>query len=194
MPCRSRSASTRWSRTSPALPGPHLRPACPRNALEWPVSGRVTSRFGDRVGRFHVGIDIAAPVEGMPVVAGAAGKVVIAESLAEFGNVVVVDHGGGCTTLSAHLRELLVAAGDAVNAGGDPWAGSGRPDAKPGRTSTSRRGSTARRRTRAPCFPLKVTRRRPADRAHGHRSARVRAFCATSSSSAPRCTTTPATR
>jgi pyruvyl transferase EpsO len=51
------------------------------------------------------------------VVAVAAGNVVIAESLPEFGNVVVVDHGGGCTTLSAHLWEMLVATGDAVTRG-----------------------------------------------------------------------------
>ena len=97
--------AARWSkRIAPRRGDRHLRRSLPLDAVVWPVPGRVTSRFGDRVGRFHAGIDIAAP-EGTSVVAVAAGKVVIAESLAEFGNVVVVDHGDGCTTLSARLRE-----------------------------------------------------------------------------------------
>jgi exopolysaccharide biosynthesis predicted pyruvyltransferase EpsI len=88
-------------------------PRLPALGLVWPLSGRITSRFGDRLGRFHAGIDIAAP-EGTSVVAVAAGRVVIAETLPELGNAIVLDHGNGFTTLYAHHRESLVAAGDKV--------------------------------------------------------------------------------
>jgi pyruvyl transferase EpsO len=91
-------------------------PGLPPDALVWPISGRITSRFGDRVGRFHTGIDIAAP-EGAPVSAVADGRVVIAEALPELGNTIVLDHGQGCATLYAHHRALLVAAGDNVTRG-----------------------------------------------------------------------------
>jgi hypothetical protein len=91
-------------------------PRLPVDGLVWPVSGRITSRFGDRRGRFHAGIDIAA-AEGTPVVAAAAGRVVIAEWLPDFGQAVVLDHGDGFTTLSAHHRELLVGMRDQVTRG-----------------------------------------------------------------------------
>jgi murein DD-endopeptidase MepM/ murein hydrolase activator NlpD len=80
----------------------------------WPLSGTVTSTFGLRWGRMHEGIDIAAPY-GVPVVAAAGGTVVQAGWMGGYGNLVVIDHGGGVSTAYAHLSS--VAAGGSVAQG-----------------------------------------------------------------------------
>ncbi len=91
--------------------------AVPSSAgLIWPVSGPVTSGFGPRWGRLHEGIDIAVP-EGTPVVASAAGVVIHAGWLGGYGNLVVVDHGGGLATAYAHNSAYAVAVGDSVSQG-----------------------------------------------------------------------------
>jgi murein DD-endopeptidase MepM/ murein hydrolase activator NlpD len=84
--------------------------------LVWPVSGPVTSGFGPRWGRMHEGIDIAVP-EGTPVVAAAAGVVIHAGWLGGYGNLVVVDHGGGLSTAYAHNSSFAVSVGDSVSQG-----------------------------------------------------------------------------
>jgi murein DD-endopeptidase MepM/ murein hydrolase activator NlpD len=80
------------------------------SGLIWPVSGTVTSGFGYRWGRMHEGIDIAAPT-GTSVRAAASGTVIIAGSMGGYGNVVVVDHGGGLSTAYAHLSSIWVGGG-----------------------------------------------------------------------------------
>lgn len=69
-------------------------------------------------GRKHEGIDIQAPV-GTPVVAAGDGRVVDvnAPPNSTFGNQVVIDHGNGMFTQSAHLDMLGVRPGDVVSAG-----------------------------------------------------------------------------
>jgi murein DD-endopeptidase MepM/ murein hydrolase activator NlpD len=84
--------------------------------LIWPVNGTVTSGFGMRWGRMHEGIDIAAPT-GTPIWAAAAGTVVYAGWLGGYGNLVVVDHGGGFATAYAHTSAILVAVGRSVAQG-----------------------------------------------------------------------------
>ena len=85
--------------------------------FQWPVSGKVSSGFGGRGGRWHNGIDILAP-EGTPVLAAEAGIVLYAgDGLRGFGNAAVLDHGGGAETLYGHLKEIHVKSGDAVAAG-----------------------------------------------------------------------------
>ena len=54
---------------------------------------------------------------GTPVEAAAAGRVVLAEDLYFYGNLVILDHGGGVYTLYAHLSEISVAEGDSVESG-----------------------------------------------------------------------------
>jgi murein DD-endopeptidase MepM/ murein hydrolase activator NlpD len=76
----------------------------------WPTSGTVTSGYGPRWGRMHEGIDIAAPT-GTSVRAAAAGRVIIAGSMGGYGSVVVIDHGGGISTLYAHLSSIWVGGG-----------------------------------------------------------------------------------
>jgi murein DD-endopeptidase MepM/ murein hydrolase activator NlpD len=81
--------------------------------LIWPVGGPVTSGFGMRWGRMHEGIDIAA-ASGAPIVAAAAGSVIYASWMSGYGNLVVVDHGGGLATAYAHCSAILVAVGQGV--------------------------------------------------------------------------------
>jgi murein DD-endopeptidase MepM/ murein hydrolase activator NlpD len=84
------------------------------SGLIWPVSGSVTSGFGWRWGRMHEGIDIGAPY-GASVVASASGTVIHAGWMGGYGNLVVIDHGGGLTTAYAHLSSIV--AGGAVGQG-----------------------------------------------------------------------------
>jgi murein DD-endopeptidase MepM/ murein hydrolase activator NlpD len=81
--------------------------------LVWPTSGYVSSEFGRRWGRNHNGIDLAAGT-GTPVKAAAGGLVTYAEPMGSFGNLVIIDHGGGVVTLYAHLDKILVSAGAEV--------------------------------------------------------------------------------
>jgi murein DD-endopeptidase MepM/ murein hydrolase activator NlpD len=66
--------------------------------------------------RFHYGVDFAAS-EGTPVRAPLQGRVISSEYREGYGNVVVLDHGDGMTTLYAHNRENLVKEGDRVSQG-----------------------------------------------------------------------------
>lgn len=84
--------------------------------LTWPVSGTLTSTFGPRWGSMHEGIDIAAP-GGTPIVASASGTVILAGWLGGYGNLVVIDHGGGLSTAYAHQSSIAVGVGQAVSQG-----------------------------------------------------------------------------
>lgn len=88
----------------------------------WPVYGTVTSYFGWRmhpilkVRKFHTGIDIAAPY-GTDIKASAGGKVIFAGWLGGYGNTVIIDHGGGYSTLYAHASAIIVSEGEEVSQG-----------------------------------------------------------------------------
>jgi len=84
--------------------------------LIWPVSGPVTSGYGYRWGRMHQGIDIGAGT-GVPIRAAKAGEVIFAGSMSGYGNTVIVDHGGGFTTLYAHQSRIGSSEGQSVNQG-----------------------------------------------------------------------------
>jgi murein DD-endopeptidase MepM/ murein hydrolase activator NlpD len=92
------------------------------STLAWPVDGPVTSPFGYRihpilgVRKLHTGIDIDAP-SGAAIGAAAAGKVILAQTYGGYGRAVVVDHGGGLTTLYAHQSEIAVSVGQVVDRG-----------------------------------------------------------------------------
>jgi len=91
-------------------------------SFTWPVVGRINSRFGWRrdpfSGRrdFHTGLDIKGPT-GRAIVASKAGAVSYAGWMSGYGRTVVVDHGGGYTTLYAHCSRLLVRSGSRVKQG-----------------------------------------------------------------------------
>jgi murein DD-endopeptidase MepM/ murein hydrolase activator NlpD len=76
----------------------------------WPVSGPITSGFGWRWGRLHEGIDIGAPC-GTPIRAAASGTIVYAGWMEGYGNITVVDHGGGMATAYAHQSAIYVGSG-----------------------------------------------------------------------------------
>jgi murein DD-endopeptidase MepM/ murein hydrolase activator NlpD len=86
------------------------------SGLIWPVSGAVVSPFGIRWGRMHEGIDISAG-SGAPVAAAAAGTVISVGYMGGYGNLVVVDHGGGLATAYAHLSGYAVGSGQSVSQG-----------------------------------------------------------------------------
>ena len=86
----------------------------------WPTNGPITSPFGTRtlagLPTFHNGIDIGAP-DKSSVVASASGNVTSVGMLGAGGNTVVIDHGGGLTTLYCHLSQFNVKKGDRVSQG-----------------------------------------------------------------------------
>ena len=97
-------------------------PAGGSGALMWPASGPITSPFGWRTHpifgteRFHSGIDIGADY-GDAVAAADSGVVVSSGWMGGYGNVVIIEHGGGISTLYAHNSELLVEEGARVRKG-----------------------------------------------------------------------------
>ena len=91
----------------------------------WPMArnaGQFSSGFGyrlDPINRrlsMHTGYDIRAP-HGTPAFATARGVVVSAGYDGEYGNSVVVDHGGGVQTRFAHLSKIDVKSGQTVERG-----------------------------------------------------------------------------
>ena len=81
--------------------------------LGWPVSGPVVSGFGMRWGRMHEGIDITCAT-GTPVRAAGDGTVIWAGWRGGYGNLVVVDHGGGLSTAYAHNSAFATSVGQSV--------------------------------------------------------------------------------
>jgi len=84
--------------------------------LCFPTEGVIESRFEVRWGRLHTGIDIANNA-GTPISAAAGGLVTRVESYYAYGLIVVIDHGGGISTLYAHLASASVAPGQWVKEG-----------------------------------------------------------------------------
>jgi murein DD-endopeptidase MepM/ murein hydrolase activator NlpD len=85
--------------------------------LAWPLRGRVSSGFGMRHGAHHDGVDIPAKA-GTPVRAAEAGRVIHSgNSLAGYGNLVIIKHAGNLSTVYAHNRRNLVRVGEFVERG-----------------------------------------------------------------------------
>jgi murein DD-endopeptidase MepM/ murein hydrolase activator NlpD len=88
----------------------------------WPVKGRITAYFGERLdpfsgeGAFHTGIDIASHY-GDEVRAAAEGTVIFAGEQGGYGSVVIIDHGFGYSTLYAHLSKFRTQVGANVKRG-----------------------------------------------------------------------------
>lgn len=93
-------------------------------AMIWPVPGYtgITSEYGMRVHpitgayKLHTGVDIGAPM-GASFVASANGIVSKATYNSAYGNMVIIDHGGGVQTLYAHGSEIIAQIGQTVKAG-----------------------------------------------------------------------------
>ncbi len=86
----------------------------------WPTIGQyITSYYGDRYifggYSFHGGIDIGE-AHGNPIYAAKSGRVILASyNYGSYGHTVIIDHGGGYSTLYAHASSLLVSVGDFVS-------------------------------------------------------------------------------
>lgn len=88
----------------------------------WPVSGWLTSRYGNRRdpftggADFHPGLDLSAEY-GQPVRATADGTIVVAERSGSYGNLVEINHGYGIVTRYGHLSRFKATAGQQVHRG-----------------------------------------------------------------------------
>ncbi len=106
------------SRLAAADPAP--APAAPARrgsgGLVWPVNGTFTSPFGQRWGRLHAGVDLAAPT-GTPIRAADSGTVVLAAWTGGYGNYTCISHGGALSTCYAHQSRFGTSAGASVRQG-----------------------------------------------------------------------------
>ena len=91
-------------------------------AMSWPCSGPITSPFGYRTHPifgttiFHAGIDIGVDY-GTPIHAADSGVVVYSGWISGYGNAVIIDLGGGVSTLYGHIQSLAVSEGQSVSKG-----------------------------------------------------------------------------
>ena len=117
----SRAASERITRM---LQRSGLRnlPVQGSGAMIWPLAGSITSDFGWRTHpitgaqRFHSGIDIGGDY-GDAICAAQAGTVEYAGWISGYGNAVIINHGGGISTLYGHCQSLNVSVGESVSQG-----------------------------------------------------------------------------
>jgi len=89
------------------LPLPSLQVASTFGLRQHPIFGDV---------RMHTGLDLSSPA-GIPITAVQGGRVKTAASLPGYGLVVEVDHGGGLSTLYAHMSGFAVGLGQEVSRG-----------------------------------------------------------------------------
>lgn len=93
-----------------------------RGNFRLPVTGRMTSPFGYRIHpilrtrKLHTGLDLAAPM-GTPIRAAGDGRVIYSGYRGGYGYCIMIDHGGGTSTLYAHSSRLYVGVGKIVKAG-----------------------------------------------------------------------------
>ena len=99
-----------------------LRAARASGKMLFPSQGPITSQFGSRFhpvlgySRFHAGTDFGAET-GSPIQASETGIVLFSGWYGGYGNAVILDHGGGMTTLYAHASRLYVSEGETVKKG-----------------------------------------------------------------------------
>ncbi len=135
----------------------------------WPVLGPVTSPFGWRWGRMHEGIDIGAG-SGTPIRAAAAGTVIHAGWLGGYGNLVVIDHGGGVATAYGHQSSIAAGSGAFRRAG--PGDRLRRLDRQLDRPAPPLRGARQRRAAGPARLPVLVSGELVLEESGGHLSAR----------------------
>jgi murein DD-endopeptidase MepM/ murein hydrolase activator NlpD len=113
---RSRQAAAEASSaaSSPAANAPAAKVG--GSGVAWPTNGSVTSGFGYRWGALHAGIDIANGT-GTPIRAAKGGTIILAGWNGGYGNCIVIDHGGGFSTLYGHMSRLRASDGQRVSQG-----------------------------------------------------------------------------
>lgn len=87
-----------------------------RRGFIWPIRGSITSDYGPRWGGFHTGIDINCDT-GDTIVASKEGVVIASEYSGGYGNMIIIDHGNGVSTLYAHNSRRYVGDGTRVARG-----------------------------------------------------------------------------
>ncbi len=119
----------------PASPEPPKPPGIPEEKppwfgkeldIIWPIQGPINSPFGPRKKAFHAGIDIGTPSY-QEVKAAMDGEVILARhcnSKKGYGNVVVLRHDLGYSTIYGHLNVIMVKEGEAIRKG-QPIGGAG---------------------------------------------------------------------
>jgi len=126
---KSRRVVVRAHRAAPKAKRSRSTPAL-RVGFSWPVAkAAITSPFGWRpfvvtpedtgphpAREFHHGIDISCALN-QPVSAAKGGVVVLSGMNPDYGNVIVIQHAGGWSTLYAHLNRRLINAGEHVSSG-----------------------------------------------------------------------------
>lgn len=91
-------------------------------AMLWPLAGEVTSEFGWRehpitgTYKYHSGLDIGGDY-GQPIAAAQSGVVEYAGWISGYGYAVIIDHGGGISSLYGHCQALAVSEGQSVSRG-----------------------------------------------------------------------------
>ena len=115
-----REAARRAALLSGGAPPPELGGG--PGAVGWPVSGPISSPFGMRFDpvqhhyQLHAGIDVAAP-QGVTISAASEGKIIFAGWYGGYGNAIIIDHGGGISTLYGHCSQIFVGVGQDVQRG-----------------------------------------------------------------------------
>ncbi|SHE71142.1 Septal ring factor EnvC, activator of murein hydrolases AmiA and AmiB [Modicisalibacter ilicicola DSM 19980] len=94
-------------------PPPSTAIADTKGKLPWPVQGKVLSAFGSGEGINRNGLVIAA-AEGAAVKAIHPGRVVFADWMRGFGNLLILDHGDDIMSLYAHVQSFDVAVGERI--------------------------------------------------------------------------------
>ncbi len=84
--------------------------------LLWPITGTISSDYGQRKSGFHHGVDIANKI-GTPIRAAESGTVSFAGIKSVYGRTVIVNHPDGKQTLYAHAKSLCVQKGEKVDRG-----------------------------------------------------------------------------
>ncbi len=114
-PPRERSAAPTPPPRRAARPTP--RPATAEaSRFAWPLSGTVRRAYSTVSRTAHPGLDIVAPA-GTAVRAAAEGRVIFAgREPQQYGNMVIVDHGGGWHSAYGFLSRITVREGDRVKA------------------------------------------------------------------------------
>lgn len=122
-----KDAADKLDRYLESLPGPAAAAPEPgtlfsdlRNALEMPVKGTIVSGYGPSQNSdyssftFQSGIDIRVD-RGEPVMSVFRGRVLFAQQLRGYGNLIIIDHGENYYTLYAHVEEMFKKKGDLVD-------------------------------------------------------------------------------
>jgi murein DD-endopeptidase MepM/ murein hydrolase activator NlpD len=117
---RNSSEITSFLRRLMETPNGRARMAIPyRGGFMMPIRGRITSGFGMRYHpilhrtKLHTGVDFGAGT-GTPIHAAGNGVVVHAGWWGAYGNAVIIDHGGGVTTLYGHMSAVKCHGGEVV--------------------------------------------------------------------------------